>query len=146
MAAYLATLAQVLVNILKGRYNSSFRKNNIRHSSVNTTNLTTVKAVIGDRYVIYEAMNGVEGIEMAKKVIPDFILMDIALPQLDGIQSFKVIRSNPHLMQIPVLALTASAMLSDRETILAHGFDAYIPKPIDEKQFFEIINTVLYGN
>ncbi len=111
----------------------------------NIDNMTTVKAVIGNRFKVLEAVNGNEAVEMAQKHVPDFILMDIALPELDGIQAFKQIRNNPHLTHIPVIALTASAMLSERETILAYGFDAYIPKPIDEKQFFEIINHVMYG-
>lgn len=111
----------------------------------NIDNMTTVRAVIGKKFKTIEAVNGVEAVLMAQKHVPDFILMDIALPELDGIQAFKQIRNNPHLTNIPVIALTASAMLSDRETILAYGFEAYIPKPIDEKQFFEIINKVLYG-
>jgi CheY-like chemotaxis protein len=107
--------------------------------------MTTVKAVIGKKFKTIEAVNGVDAVKMAQKHVPNFILMDIALPELDGIQAFKQIRNNPHLTHIPIIALTASAMLSDRETILAYGFEAYIPKPIDEKQFFEIINKVLYG-
>ncbi len=111
----------------------------------NVDNMTTVKAVIGDKFKILEAVNGVQGVAMAQKFVPDFILMDISLPELDGIQAFKQIRDDFRLSHIPVIALTASAMLSDRETILVYGFEAYIPKPIDEKQFFEIINNVLYG-
>lgn len=111
----------------------------------NSDNMTTVKAVIGDKFKTIEAVNGVDAVEKAQKFIPDFILMDIALPKLDGIQAFKQIRNDPRLAHIPVIALTASAMLSDRETILAHGFEAYIPKPIDEKQFFDILNKVIYG-
>ena len=72
--------------------------------------------------------------------------MDIALPGIDGIEAFKMIRNDAKLQHIPVIALTASAMTSDRETILAHGLDDYIAKPIDEKLFFKTINSVLYGN
>jgi CheY-like chemotaxis protein len=71
--------------------------------------------------------------------------MDIALPGIDGIEAFKVIRNDPRLQHIPVIALTASAMISDRETILAHGFDSYIAKPIDEQLFFRAIHEALYG-
>jgi CheY-like chemotaxis protein len=71
--------------------------------------------------------------------------MDIALPGVDGIQAFKTIRKNSKLTHIPIIAITASAMTSDRETVLAHGFEAYIPKPIDEKVFFSTINKVLFG-
>jgi len=111
----------------------------------NQDNMTTVKAIIGDRFKIYEAVDGVQGVIMAQKCIPDFILMDIALPGVDGIEAFKTIRNDGKLSHIPIIALTASAMTSDRETILAYGFDAYLSKPIDEKVFFNTINEVLYG-
>jgi len=67
------------------------------------------------------------------------------LPEIDGIEAFKTIRRDGKLEHIPVIALTASAMTSERETILSHGFDAYIAKPIDQKNFFDTINKVLYG-
>lgn len=148
------TKTEVLVNKEEVNCNSSVNAKSVETLGAklsvlivedNIDNMITVKAVIGEKYVIHEAVNGLKGVEMANEIVPDFILMDIALPELDGIQAFKQIRSNPRLVHIPVIALTASAMLSERETILAYGFDAYIPKPIDDKQFFEIINTVLHG-
>ena len=111
----------------------------------NADNRITVKALLGDHYEMIEAINGTQGIELAQKNIPNLILMDIALPGIDGIEAFKIIRNLPKLNHIPVIALTASAMMHDRETILAHGFDAYIAKPIDEKIFFKTINKILYG-
>lgn len=111
----------------------------------NQDNMTTVKAIIGDRFKIFEAVDGVQGVIMAQKHFPDFILMDIALPGVDGIEAFKTIRNDGRLSHIPIIALTASAMTSDKETILAYGFDAYLSKPIDEKVFFNTINEVLYG-
>jgi len=132
-------------DLIDAKYCDSNSKQTVLIVEDNIDNMTTVKAVIGERFVMLEAVDGIEAVEMAQKHVPDFILMDIALPELDGIQAFKQIRLNPRLMHIPVIALTASAMLSERETILAYGFDAYIPKPIDEKQFFEIINHVMYG-
>jgi signal transduction histidine kinase/DNA-binding response OmpR family regulator/HAMP domain-containing protein len=111
----------------------------------NTDNMITVKALLTENFVTYGAVNGLEGIEFAKKYQPHLILMDIALPDMDGIQAFKIIRNNVFLQHIPIIALTASAMTSDRETILAHGFDAYLAKPINEKHFFKIINETLYG-
>jgi CheY-like chemotaxis protein len=71
--------------------------------------------------------------------------MDIALPEMNGIEAFKAIRGDTHLQNIPIIALTASAMISDSETILSYGFDGYLPKPIEEKLFFKIINETLYG-
>jgi CheY-like chemotaxis protein len=73
------------------------------------------------------------------------VLEQIILPGMDGIEAFKAIRQLPDLQHIPVIAITASAMVNDRETILAHGFDAYISKPVDEHIFFKIINETLYG-
>jgi PAS domain S-box-containing protein len=111
----------------------------------NPDNMTTVIAILSGDFTILSAEDGKEGIIMAKKHKPNLILMDIALPEMDGIEAFKTIRNDAELEHIPVIALTASAMTLDRETILSHGFDAYIPKPIDEKVFFETINEVLFG-
>jgi CheY-like chemotaxis protein len=111
----------------------------------NPDNMITVKALLDGNYTILEATNGNEAVKMAITHKPDLILMDIALPELDGIEAYKAIRKNAHLQHTAIIALTASAMTSDREAILAHGFDAYIAKPIDQKAFFSTINEVLYG-
>ena len=111
----------------------------------NLDNMLTVKAIMKDKYTVIEAIDGSEGIAMAKKHKPHLILMDIALPGMDGIEAFKAIRKNARMQHIPIIALTASAMTSDRETILAHGFDGYLVKPIEEKVFFKTINEVLFG-
>lgn len=108
-------------------------------------NMTTVKAILSDEYVVIEAVDGYSAIEMAIKYKPNVILMDIALPGLDGIQTFKHLRKVPELQHIPVIALTASAMTTDRDRFLTYGMDAYIAKPIDEVQFFKTMNAVLYG-
>ncbi len=111
----------------------------------NPDNMITVKAILSGNFTVIEAVDGLEGLGMAKKCRPDLILMDIALPELDGIEVFKAIRRDAALQDIPVIALTASAMTTDREAILSFGFNAYIAKPIDEKLFFITINEVLYG-
>jgi signal transduction histidine kinase/CheY-like chemotaxis protein len=111
----------------------------------NPDNMLSVKALLSDNFTVLEAINGIEGVEKAKKFKPNFILMDIALPEMDGIEAFKMIRNNSELKHIKVIALTASAMTQDREAVLAHGFDAFIAKPIDEQEFFNTINTTLYG-
>jgi CheY-like chemotaxis protein len=111
----------------------------------NPDNMLTVKAILADNYTIIEAVNGNEAVELAKKHTLNLILMDIALPEMDGIEAFKAIREIESLNNIPIIALTASAMTTDREAILAHGFDAYIAKPIDENIFFNTINELLYG-
>jgi signal transduction histidine kinase/DNA-binding response OmpR family regulator/HAMP domain-containing protein len=112
----------------------------------NPDNMITVKALLDDQFVVLEALDAVLGIQIAKEQRPNLILMDISLPGMSGIDAFKEIRKMPLLQNIPVIALTASAMLQEREAILSHGFDAFISKPILTKHFYEVINEVLYGN
>lgn len=111
----------------------------------NPDNLITARAILTDNFTVLEAIDGKSGLTMAIEHKPHLILMDIALPDIDGIQTFQAIRKNPEMGQIPIIALTASAMIQDREAILAYGFDAYISKPIDAQLFYKIINEVLYG-
>ena len=111
----------------------------------NPDNMLTVKALLGDDYTVVEAVDGNEGVAKAIEHKPHLILMDIALPAMDGIDAFKQIRNHVKLQKIPVIALTASAMTQDREIVLSHGFEAYIAKPIDDIIFFKTINEILYG-
>jgi CheY-like chemotaxis protein len=111
----------------------------------NADNMITVKAIMANHFTVVEAIDGVEAVEVAKTTHPNLILMDISLPGIDGVEAFTQIRKIKELDEVPVIALTASALVADREVILAHGFDDYLAKPIDEKIFFETINRVLYG-
>lgn len=111
----------------------------------NPDNMLTVKALLSSSFTILEAFDGNQGLQLAKKFKPNLILMDIALPDMDGIEMFNILRKDPYLQEIPVIALTASAMTNDRETILAHGFDGYVAKPIDEHIFLKTIKKTLYG-
>ena len=77
------------------------------------------------------AKNGVECLKALEQVIPDLILLDIMMPEMDGFQAIKKIKENPVWADIPVVAVTAKAMLEDKEVILKHGFDDYIPKPVN---------------
>ena len=77
------------------------------------------------------AKNGVECLNVLKNKIPNLILLDIMMPEMDGFQTIKRIRANPEWAKIPVIAVTAKAMLEDKEVILKHGFDDYIPKPVN---------------
>lgn len=111
----------------------------------NMDNMITVRAILEEKHSVIEAEDGYEGIEKAKKYIPNLILIDISLPGIDGIETFKQIRKIKELEHIPIFALTASAMESDREAIMSHGFDAFIAKPIIELDFLKIIGGVLNG-
>jgi len=111
----------------------------------NPDNMITVKALLSENHTVLEAVNGYEGIKLAKEHMPDLILMDIALPDISGIEVFKAIRAIRQLEHIPIIALTASAMVQDRETILSYGFDSFVAKPIIAKEFFKEIQEVLYA-
>jgi signal transduction histidine kinase/CheY-like chemotaxis protein len=111
----------------------------------NPDNMLTVKALMASDFTVIEAADGQAAVQQAKKHQPHVILMDIALPGIDGVQAFRQIRQDAACQGIPVIALTASAMTSDREAILAYGFDGYIPKPIDHQVFMRTVREVLYG-
>lgn len=106
----------------------------------NADNMTTIKALLDDRFRVIEAEDGWKGLEMAEKHIPDLILMDIALPGINGIEVLKLLRKNDKLCHIPVLSVTASAMKTEREEFLALGFNGYISKPIDNLVFEKMIS------
>ena len=86
-----------------------------------------------------EAKTGGEAVDMATTHTPDLVLMDIQLPDIDGVQALQRLRTDDRTASIPILALTAQAMHGDRERFLAAGFDGYISKPVNVR---ELIGTV----
>jgi signal transduction histidine kinase/DNA-binding response OmpR family regulator/HAMP domain-containing protein len=111
----------------------------------NPDNMLTMQALLAEDFTLLEATDGHAGVAIAKSRKPHLILMDIGLPEKDGVEAFKELRRNAGTANIPVIAVTASAMNNDREAILAYGFDAYIAKPIDNRQLLKCIGEVLYG-
>lgn len=83
------------------------------------------------RYEVITALDGVEGVKKALAELPDLILMDLSLPEMDGWTATKTIKANPITAHIPILALTAHAMVGDREKAIDAGCDDYISKPIN---------------
>jgi two-component system cell cycle response regulator len=81
------------------------------------------------------ATNGAEGVDAAVRGLPDLILCDLALPVLDGFGVARRLKANPALAGVPLIAVTASAMVGDRDKVLATGFDGYITKPITPETF-----------
>ena len=94
-------------------------------------------------YQTIESETGEEGVELARSRQPALVLMDIQLPGIDGITALKRLRDDPATRGIRVMAVTASAMTQDRQTILAAGFDAYQSKPINVKTFLEAVQELL---
>jgi two-component system, cell cycle response regulator DivK len=90
-------------------------------------------------YRTLEATTGAEAIALASANLPDLVLMDIQLPDLDGVQALHRLRADERTAAIPVLAVTAQAMQGDRQGFLAAGFDGYVSKPVNIR---ELIGTV----
>jgi len=87
--------------------------------------------LVSTGYRTLEATTGGEAVELATEHTPDLVLMDIQLPDLDGVQALGRLRADERTAAIPVLALTAQAMDGDRERFLAAGFDGYLSKPVN---------------
>ena len=81
------------------------------------------------------ARDGEEGLAVAQREQPDLILCDVQLPQMNGYEVARWLKSHPHLRTIPLIAVTALAMVGDRDKLLAAGFDGYIAKPISPETF-----------
>jgi two-component system, cell cycle response regulator DivK len=94
-------------------------------------------------YQTIETESGEEGVELARSRQPALVLMDIQLPGIDGITALKRLREDPATRGIRIMAVTASAMTQDRQTILAAGFDGYQSKPINVKAFLEAVQELL---
>jgi CheY-like chemotaxis protein len=92
---------------------------------------------------ILVAKNGREAIALGKTHQPDLILMDIQMPVMDGLEATKLIRLDPNLIDIPIIALTALAMTGDRERCLAAGATDYLTKPVKLKQLVTTIHQLL---
>ena len=94
-------------------------------------------------YRTLEAESGELGVALARESLPALILMDIQLPGMSGIEALGHLRADPTTRGIPIVAVTASAMMQDRQKIMAAGFDGYQPKPINVKEFIEAVARML---
>jgi two-component system cell cycle response regulator DivK len=110
----------------------------------NPRNMKLVRDVLQVKgFRTLEATNAEDGIALAVERRPDLILMDIQLPGMNGITALGVLRGKPETERIPVIAVTASVMQSDRNLITGAGFDGYVGKPIDLMEFLGAVNAML---
>ncbi len=86
-----------------------------------------------------EATTGAHAIELAAEHVPDLVLMDIQLPDIDGVEALERLRRDERTIAVPVLAVTAQAMQGDDDRFIAAGFDGYISKPVD---VVELLRTI----
>ncbi|GAB4435153.1 MAG: response regulator [Anaerolineae bacterium] len=94
-------------------------------------------------FQVYRAVDGLQGVEVAKGEKPDLILLDMSLPVMDGWQAARQLKTNEETQPIPIIALTAHAIAGDRERTLAAGCDDYSTKPVDFPQLLIKIQTLL---
>jgi two-component system, cell cycle response regulator DivK len=110
----------------------------------NEKNLKLVRDVLQVKgYATLEAGTAEDGIRLATEHDPDLILMDIQLPGMNGIEALKVLRANAATATIRVIAVTASVMQQDRNQITEAGFDGYLGKPLNLKEFLDSVKAML---
>jgi len=110
----------------------------------NEKNLKLVRDVLQVKgYSTLEAGTAEDGIKLATEHKPDLILMDIHLPGMNGIEALSVLRADPSTASIPAIAVTASVMQQDRKLITDAGFDAYVGKPINLREFLDAVRNAL---
>ena len=112
----------------------------------NEKNMKLVRDVLQAKgYTTIEAVTGEDGVRLAKERGPALVLMDIQLPGINGIEALRQLRADPSTASIPVIAVTASVMASDRRNITDAGFDDYVSKPLNLKEFLDAVKKSLAG-
>ena len=99
--------------------------------------------ILEEHFHILQAEDGRQGLNMAIEKKPDLVLMDLSLPEMDGWTVVQKLKNHPATKKIPIVALTAHAMMGDKEKAMSLGFDAYLTKPIDERLLFRTIRKLL---
>ena len=112
----------------------------------NEKNMKLARDVLQSRgYATLEAVTGEDGVQLAIGKKPDLVLMDIQLPGINGMEALRQVRADPGCAKIPVIAFTASVTPTDRSQISAAGFDGFISKPINLKEFLETVKRLTGG-
>ncbi len=110
----------------------------------NPDNLMLAEAILGSLYEIVSYENGIDALAGLPEANVELVLLDISLPRMDGIAVLESMRSNDKLKHLPVIALTAHAMVGDRDKYLAKGFDEYFSKPIvDFDALIEMVERMI---
>ena len=110
----------------------------------NDNNLELIRFILQQAgYRVRFAMTGLEGVQQALTIPPDFIVLDIQLPDINGLEVLKRIRANPIGQSVPIIAMTSYAMSGDKERLLNAGCTSYIEKPIDPMTVISQIEAVI---
>jgi CheY-like chemotaxis protein len=111
----------------------------------NELNMDLLVQLLEDEYEVLTAVDGAAGIDLAQRERPDLILMDLSLPVIDGWEATRRLKVDEDLAEIPIIALTAHAMMGDEEKARDCGCDSYLTKPLDEDLLFEELCRFLDG-
>ena len=103
----------------------------------------TVAILESAGHAVLQADHAARGLELARLELPDLVLMDIQLPDLDGLEATRLLKSDPRTAHLPVIALTAFAMKGDEDETRAAGCDGYVTKPIRYKEFLAEMDAVM---
>lgn len=112
-------------------------------------NMTLVRRILRpDTYSLIEARTGLQGLSIAESRVPDLILLDINLPDIDGYEITRRLRSSANLAisQMPIIAVTANALRGDSQKAIEAGCDAYFSKPIDINELLETVKLFVCKN
>ena len=110
----------------------------------NEKNMKLVRDILQHQgHTTLQAATGGEGVRMARESVPDLVLMDIQLPDIDGIEALSRIRKDASLDAVAVIAVSASVMPDDQQKIVTSGFDAFVTKPINLKSFLDTVQRFL---
>lgn len=132
-----------------GKSEKKERKTGMKNKTIlviedNELNMKLVRSLLRiGGYNILECADAETGIQVARKHLPDLILMDIQLPGMDGLEATQIIKNDPRLQHIPIIALTSYAMRGDEEKSLEAGCSGYIVKPINTRIFLDAIDQYL---
>ena len=92
---------------------------------------------------VVEAMTGAQGVEMAADVIPALIIMDVQLPEMDGLEATRRLKSHPELKHIPIIVLTSFALKGDDNAAYEAGCDVYLPKPVSPRELLVKVKELM---
>ena len=110
----------------------------------NAQNMRLVRKILKHAgHEVLEAENGLLGVDTAVTETPDLILMDVNLPDIDGLEATARIREMPLISSTPIIALTANAMVGDREKALEAGCNGYLPKPVSRAELIRTVDEFL---
>ena len=115
----------------------------VEDEEANIAVVRNILEIMLDQDDVIVARDGHEGIKLAYEHDPEIILMDLSLPKLDGWEVARSLKSNPRFKKVPILALTAHAMVGDREKALEAGCDDYYAKPIEVDEFIRFMRPYL---